>query len=1345
MPTRFCHPERIARGLAVFVLLVAAVTGAALGDDRDLLRNSIGKPYVFILFDTSGSMNWSPKCTQAQFDKGECSPLCPTGDCYTALQADDPGSKFRQAKEALYEVLEDVDDVQFGFGTYNQDGLNLRAKHWLYEAVGGGVNIPGFGSFPAAGMQEVFGFLWGCDTGGNDHEIGCTAGKPADLNDAWEVGRMQRLPKGGIAFGQNVDFFVRIGGVTYRVRYEPSSGTYGGNIQVTARVWRCTSTTNCNAVVGSQNVQYRPLSDFFAWDNAGNNPSRTEPQRSFFSQGAASDPTADNTCSGWDPNTDTTADRHDGYSARFPTDSSDSRGALFSLGDVVPLDWKTDHRNDILRRLAPNTGLDASAAPDFRIATYFSDNRQGSEDFLRLKNEAARPLVASGSTPLGNSIRAFRTWYAGCGQGTCPRGGGWSGIAGAQDPDWSCRRKFLLVITDGDETCTGADACSGTASLFAQEGIKTYVVAFGVENSSGNRLNCMAANGGSKAPIYPQNKQELVDALTSIFGQIREEASAFASAAVPSVQAEVADRIFLSSFTPLNSASVWDGHIDAYLKPLPLTPDGKPDRDRACGGTNRSSCHLWDAGEVIETQAPLLTDLASASTVDDGALRLGTSPNERRVFYSKAGFGGVVPRRLRLFSPPAGSIGTDANWTDLLAGFNIPFPAVADRPAARTRVETIMKNTLGVKETTVENADGTTEKITYLLGDIFHSDPVIIDRPNDFSFFSVNLYGDATPADCTNDTGYRCYAEQQRRRRKMLMVGSNDGQLHFFDAGVWNPAENKFSDGSGREIFSYIPRQALPIVRELAEQSRQIFGLDSTPRIDDVFLDPAHNGVPDEDEREWRTVVIGGFREGGKRDGGGYLTDFVSGYYALDITRPDRLDSDNEPVDQRVVPSCLTADNQPVSGCGTLPFPAVLWEFTDAITTSRLDEDQNGYPDLGQTWSVPTIGRVRVIDLNNDPADRFVAIFGGGMDADSKPSPKRGNWLYMVDIETGQVLYKRPLVGAVPSDPAVLDVDLDGYLDTIYIGTTAGFLYKVDISSPGVLQEVVLPRTRTLPSLASDATVVRINDAAWNPFPIFDTVGRPIYYAPTAFFVARLNRFALGFGTGDREDLWSFNGQEGRFYLIIDDNFKAGMLPRTEANYQQIDPEGAAAGVNADFVLTPNAGKDRGWYMQLEPDERVITQSFGLSGILIFSSFQPQVVVSGGSGGGNGGGGRGDDDAVCARGGDSRIFVVLANTGNAIMNVDGVSTRFRIVPEFVTNPYVEQGATKNPSAPGGGSNSEQLDATQQQIMNELKKFYPKGTKFANYWISVSGIRSDTGYERYATIPVGIIERNWKEY
>ena len=110
--------------------------------------------------------------------------------------------------------------------------------------------------------------------------------------------------------------------------------------------------------------------------------------------------------------------------------------------------------------------------------------------------------------------------------------------------------------------------------------------------------------------------------------------------------------------------------------------------------------------------------------------------------------------------------------------------------------------------------------------------------------------------------------------------------------------------------------------------------------------------------------------------------------------------------------------------------------------------------------------------------------------------------------------------------------------------------------------------------------------------------------------------------------------------------------------------------------------------------------------------------------------------------------MVYANNGNSVMTIGGTSTRFRVVPTFVTNPYVEQGATKN--APGSGgrqrwqwrhrrtaarANSEQLDATQQEILQQLKKLFPKGTKFGNYWISVSGLRSDTGYERYATVPV----------
>src|SRR6185295_18057335 len=166
-------------------------------------------------------------------------------------------------------------------------------------------------------------------------------------------------------------------------------------------------------------------------------------------------------------------------------------------------------------------------------------------------------------------------------------------------------------------------------------------------------------------------------------------------------------------------------------------------------------------------------------------------------------------------------------------------------------------------------------------------------------------------------------------------------------------------------------------------------------------------------------------------------------------------------------------------------------------------------------------------------------------------------------------------------DPAVVDVDLDGFLDTIYMGTTAGLLYKVDIKSPAKIENVTFTKNQFFPPLASNVQIPRIHDPGWDPFPIFDTGGKPIYIAPTAFFVSKLGKFALALGTGDREDLWVTDPREGRFYLFLDDDFKAGMvatsdLPKHEADYKQILPADNAT--TADYVLDPTL---RGWYLKL--------------------------------------------------------------------------------------------------------------------------------------------------------------------
>jgi hypothetical protein len=446
-------------------------------------------PYVFILVDTSGSMSYSPICTQAQIDAGQCSFLCPTGDCYVPLQGDDPASRIFQVKEALYNVIASHPGVHFGFASYNQDSLRVQSKHWIYQAQGDGPLISGWGPYPATGAQEVFGALWPCDTGSGDNEIGCYPASPADLPDAWELARVQRVPKGGAAFNQSQLLFLRKGTTVYKVLYTPSGTSAPGSptLSVNVRIDRCTN-SNCSSftLVGQQIVTWSLVNEFLSWDSGTTTfLSRTNPGLQYFSS-LANDPLAIN--------------------LRWPTDISDPRGSAFYTGDMLPFDWLTDHQQDILQRLAPNIATGATV-PDFRVSPYLQDQPLAGESFLRLKDESARPLIAMGTTPLGFSIRAFRNWYP-----------AWEAITIPNDPDWSCRRKFLLVITDNpSDDCSNVNACAEAYALRTRYNVKSYAIGYGTPAPQGQPITCIASDGGTGAPYYPQSKQELIDVLNAIF------------------------------------------------------------------------------------------------------------------------------------------------------------------------------------------------------------------------------------------------------------------------------------------------------------------------------------------------------------------------------------------------------------------------------------------------------------------------------------------------------------------------------------------------------------------------------------------------------------------------------------------------------------------------------------------------------------------------------------------------------------------------------------------------------------------------------------------------------------
>lgn len=1607
--------------------------------------------------------------------------LCPQGDCQSRLGADDPFSKFYQAKAALYEVVDKAETVHWGFATYDQDDVRLRFKHFMYRVsptddagnptktfsevinqriangeLSGWERLDLF-DWPKVGAEEVFGTgpwdrdvdgtfsydqngkgddnLWDCSDstrdrgeGGFDDDfwVGCTDDEPVDVQDLWEMERLQRIPKLGATSRAQTWVYVRdTDGRVYRIDYEygGSGSTLGDDrIKVNLEIHRCRPWQNCRShrdtLVENMSVYYDKVAEYAeGTGRVGRDPMKSN---GFFD--FASAPQGNNTCDGLEPNDDwwylapgiSVSNLQDDawwdYAFKWPWEP-DSRGdedvvgnalservTFFDRGDFIPLDWANNNRRRIQRHLAPNawemdadgeivsvnegvTDPAARIVPELRSSVYFQDvyDEYGNLDRRRLKleDETERPIVPYGQTPLYDSMLAFKQWYAGdasCDTNSLTEPCGWLNYAQILDTSWLCRAKYVLFLTDGEETCQNetTKVCQVTDTLQRNFQVNTFVVGFGLPDA-GDALACMADTGGTGEPFLPRNKEELVDALESIVLEVQAESRSFASASIPAVQNTAADKIYLSSFTPIRGLSIWPGRLDAFRQPLPLTDDNRPDLDRVCGEPDdngdplQSECYLWDVAERLLQQAPTLSDVEVSPSNPDPDYHIGgddTVINEagddivvqnRRVFYGQANELGDRPGPLRLFYPPDSDTYPDdyLDMAEILAPTQlVPYedcldaadpmaadPCTTEKENLDNELQRVVGEILRVKqksiqvETQVFDEDGNSSTIIeevactgqttpcqYVLGDIFHANPQVVAGPDDFEFFLQDLCGtppavgqpdNCVPADefasaaAMRDRGYREFVRRHNWRRRMLSTATNDGQIHFFDAGIYTAIEDDelgkievFTDGSGYEIFSYMPRFLMPIVREQANglveadlDGAHVFSMDGSPRVGDVFIDPVPDSITgafDETQREWRTVMVGGVREAGDVFSSVLDIEGVSGYWALDLTLPDPMDG-TVGIDAResefapyppedpgaFLPGCMTWDDggrlvPGPEGCQTLSgedvtFPLELWTFNDTIlayvdhdndiSTPDIQEpffldeeveldidgdgihrggyvtDAGGNPvrtpnnirDLGDTWSSPIIGQVAVCATggincyydrpsgytgpNNgwseDLETRWVAIFGGGEDPRENPDLEpatRGYWIYMIDIETGEAIYKRHLQGTVPSSPAVLDANTDGVADAIYIGTTEGLLYKIDLRAldpdtglvPGV-DPVTIPSSQIIGYTGPPVAAQRIDSVAWDPFPIF-YVESPIFYPPALFRVPERDQYGFAFGTGDREDLWRLDVDfPGYFIVGVDDDF----VRRAERSVGEVDelPLRVEQLVNFSYdealpaafdgntlpaedrenllLISTDAdgdgeedGTDRrpGWVMTFpvdksdpanpEEDFRATNEPFLVSNILVFSMFQP-VIVPGESETGS------DGLPVCGRGGRTLAFTVFLQNGKPLGNpldadgdpIRGCVGRCEEVRDFTTAVHIDRTASKNPppsGGPGSGRNitdvvseidKQMADAIRNAIMDQM----PRNCQFnPSYEVVISALRSTTGVNVFARIPVVVCPSDWKQ-
>ncbi|ETE36391.1 hypothetical protein B398_00135, partial [Xylella fastidiosa 32] len=120
-----------------------------------------------------------------------------------------------------------------------------------------------------------------------------------------------------------------------------------------------------------------------------------------------------------------------------------------------------------------------------------------------------------------------------------------------------------------------------------------------------------------------------------------------------------------------------------------------------------------------------------------------------------------------------------------------------------------------------------------IMGDIVNSQPLYVGAPNG------RLY---TTASFTGASAYAAFAAQQANRAPVVYVGANDGMLHAFDANT------------GKEIFAFVPRAAMPKLLEYTDQNYvHQYYVDGELTAADIY----------DTKLGWRSVLVGTLGRGG--------------------------------------------------------------------------------------------------------------------------------------------------------------------------------------------------------------------------------------------------------------------------------------------------------------------------------------------------------------------------------------------------------------------------------------------------------------------------------------------------
>jgi Tfp pilus tip-associated adhesin PilY1 len=661
-----------------------------------------------------------------------------------------------------------------------------------------------------------------------------------------------------------------------------------------------------------------------------------------------------------------------------------------------------------------------------------------------------------------------------------------------QDSSKACRKKFVILISDGADTyaCSGSGSESqadqykrrresvAKAKALADAGYKVFVIGFGdnMPDNLENTLNWMAYYGGTDNPsqtnsgdsaaynpaavtscadattdaegyatandpgntslsgyaFIAADASQLASALKTAMTFIRQANYSFSQSSVQSTRTADENFLYEGSFEPSDTDPFWRGHLKKY--------------EINSNGTVGSV--IWDAGEVLrDTDSTARTNIKTYKST-----------------------GGLVEFTTSALTPAMLGVTTDAQ-RNAIVGY--------------------------VRGEAAFNADKTIingETKVYKLGDVFRSTPITVGTPSAF-------YEDGRDINSQFTNHRSSHQRLSALGNRLIVAGANAGQFHAF----------KTSDGT--EAWSFVPPNLLTKLKNLAHATHppaythQYF-VDGPVTVADVWW-----GTGDGTAKaagSWKTILV--FGEGRGVDGGYAWSSsaacdtgisatysetykYYCGYYAFNLN-----DSLN---------------------------PSYLWtlKFSDSAAQALQA------PYLGDPWSKMMVGRVR-INVGGTDTEKWVGFIGGGYNKNRTVCTggggcdRRGKGFFVVDLEDGEILWSftyaddtSNMTYSIPAPPAIVDTDNDSFVDTAYIGDLGGNMWRFKFC-----------RAADMPYCAISGQTTN-----WSGNMLYDSSTgtiRPIYTSPAAAKDTNGNIWVY-WGTGDKTDPTASNAQE-QFYAVKD-------------------------------------------------------------------------------------------------------------------------------------------------------------------------------------------------------------------